>query len=84
MVYSVLGRPELVGAELIITHYKLPLSVAEFQEQYHQMQLELFTDVKYMPGWEQLSCYAWGFVEEKKKKNTKNTFFFSLDSKLTQ
>ncbi|XP_015603599.1 probable pseudouridine-5'-phosphatase isoform X2 [Cephus cinctus] len=54
LAYAVLGRPERVGAELIINHYKLPLTVSEFQDIYHRMQRELFTDVKLMPGAEKL------------------------------
>lgn len=69
LAYMVLGRPELVGAELIINHYKLPLTVVEFQEQYHQMQHELFTDVKYMPGREPLfPSYALWLCGKKKKQ----------------
>ncbi|XP_046620753.1 pseudouridine-5'-phosphatase isoform X2 [Neodiprion virginianus] len=52
--FQVLGRPERIGAEMIIEHYKLPLSANEFQHIYHRLQKELFTDVKLMPGAERL------------------------------
>ncbi|XP_001603676.1 pseudouridine-5'-phosphatase isoform X1 [Nasonia vitripennis] len=54
LAFQVLGRPERVGAELIINHYKLPLSIDEFQDFYHRLQKENFTDVQMMPGAERL------------------------------
>lgn len=50
LVFQVLGRPERVGAELIINHYKLPLSIEKFQETYHRLQKEYFTEVNMLPG----------------------------------
>ncbi|XP_043481562.1 pseudouridine-5'-phosphatase isoform X2 [Leptopilina heterotoma] len=50
LAYQVLGRPEVVGAELIINHYKLPITIIEFQDIYHRLQRELFVDVNMMPG----------------------------------
>ncbi|XP_011505123.1 PREDICTED: pseudouridine-5'-phosphatase isoform X2 [Ceratosolen solmsi marchali] len=54
LTFQVLGRPEQVGAELIINHYKLPMSVNDFQHIYHKLQIEYFIDVKLMPGVETL------------------------------
>ncbi|XP_014225585.1 pseudouridine-5'-phosphatase-like isoform X3 [Trichogramma pretiosum] len=54
LVYEVLGRPEKVGAELIISHYKLPLSIDEFSEMYRRLQIESFHEVDMMPGAEKL------------------------------
>lgn len=50
VAYEVLGRPEIIGCEIIINHYKLPITVNEFQAKYRQLQQERFTDVKLMPG----------------------------------
>ena len=50
VVYEVLGRPERIGCEIIINHFKLPISVDEFQEKYRRLQRELFHTVKLMPG----------------------------------
>lgn len=50
LAYQVLGRPEVVGAELIINHYKLPLTIVQFQDNYHRLQRELFIEVNMMPG----------------------------------
>ncbi|XP_034943654.1 pseudouridine-5'-phosphatase-like isoform X1 [Chelonus insularis] len=52
--FQVLGRPELVGFEIIIDYYKLPLSMEEFGEQYHELQHKLFNQVRMMPGTEKL------------------------------
>ncbi|XP_033208288.1 probable pseudouridine-5'-phosphatase isoform X2 [Belonocnema kinseyi] len=54
LAYQVLGRPEVIGAELIINHYKLPLTIAQFQHNYHRLQRELFIEVNMMPGAERL------------------------------
>lgn len=50
LAYQVLGRPEVVGAELIINHYKLPMTIIQFQDIYHRLQRELFVHVNMMPG----------------------------------
>ncbi|XP_014219889.1 pseudouridine-5'-phosphatase isoform X3 [Copidosoma floridanum] len=54
LAFQVLGRPERIGAELIINHYKLPLSINEFQDAYHRLQREMFNHVKMLPGAERL------------------------------
>ncbi|XP_058801205.1 pseudouridine-5'-phosphatase-like isoform X1 [Phymastichus coffea] len=54
LAFEVLGRPERVGAELIINYYKLPLSIDEFQDFYHRLQREFFHNVNMMPGAERL------------------------------
>ncbi|XP_057331933.1 pseudouridine-5'-phosphatase-like isoform X1 [Microplitis mediator] len=54
VTYQVLGRPEVVGIEIIIDYYKLPLSIEEVQSKYHQLQQELFVQVRLMPGAERL------------------------------
>ncbi|KAJ8683969.1 hypothetical protein QAD02_019761 [Eretmocerus hayati] len=54
LAFQVLGRPERVGAELIISHYKLPINVDEFQSIYHQLQREYFHGVNMLPGAERL------------------------------
>lgn len=51
VAYAVLGRPEMVGFEIIISHFKLPITIQEFQQKYHKMQHELFDDVRVMPGY---------------------------------
>lgn len=52
VAYQVLGRPELVGFQIITDYYKLPLTVEQFQQKYHQMQQDLFVQVRVMPGLE--------------------------------
>ncbi|KAK0171738.1 hypothetical protein PV328_005150 [Microctonus aethiopoides] len=54
VAYQVLGRPELVGFQIITDYYKLPLTVEQFQQKYHQMQQDLFVQVRVMPGAERL------------------------------
>lgn len=41
----------MVGFDIIIEHFKLPISIQEFQQKYHRMQHELFVDVRIMPGY---------------------------------
>ncbi|KAL7307912.1 hypothetical protein TKK_0000005 [Trichogramma kaykai] len=53
LIYYVLGRPEKVGAEIIISYYNLPLRIDEFLEMYRNLQIE-FRNLNMMPGAEKL------------------------------
>lgn len=48
--YRVLGAPELVGAKLVVSELKLPVSVEEYINMIHAIENKVMSDVDILPG----------------------------------